>query len=350
MLLTMLSRYAPYAIFLLLPACVSTGKAIQYASFRSNCDKVEEVHQDGHKAVLSVCGVYEDWQWHGFNGWEYGGPSAEQPLLTPMDADADGVPDTADACPTVAGISSLDPTKNGCPPPADADTDGIPDEGDACPQQPGVANVDPQKNGCPPPGDSDGDGITDDVDACPQVRGIASPDPKKNGCPGDTDGDGIDDPLDACPNEAGKADPDPTKNGCPAVQVKGDQIVINDRIEFATGKAEIKSVSDQLLDDLAQVMKDHPEIKKIEIQGHTDNQGPAVLNRMLSRNRAKAVMKALETRGVNANRMTAKGFGPDQAVASNDTPEGRQANRRVQFQITDRDKAAPPTPTPTPTP
>jgi OOP family OmpA-OmpF porin len=344
----MFSRYAPLALLLVLPACVSTGKAIQYASYRSDCDKVQEVSQDGHKAVLNVCGLYEDWGWHGFNGWEYVGPSAQQPDFTPMDGDADGVPDDSDACPTIAGVGTLDPATNGCPPPADADRDGVPDGVDACPQEPGVADADPLKNGCRPPMDLDGDGITDDVDACPEVRGVTSPDPKKNGCPGDTDGDGIDDPTDACPDDAGKADPDPAKNGCPTVQVKGDQIVINERIEFATGQSVIKPVSNQLLDDIAKVMKDHPELKKIEIQGHTDNQGAAALNRMLSRNRAIAVMKALETRGVEATRMTAKGFGPDKPVGANDTEEGRQANRRVQFQITEQDKAAPPPVAPPP--
>jgi len=343
----MLKRYAPLALLLLLPACVNTAKAQQYAAFRSGCDDVKEVSQDGHKCVLNVCGVYEDWAWNGIDGWLYVGPSAQQPQFVSVDADADGVPDDADACPTVPGVASLDPKLNGCPPPADADTDGILDEVDACPRKFGVANADPAKHGCPPPGDSDGDGITDDVDACPQKPGVASADPQKNGCPGDTDGDGINDPLDACPEDAGKPDPDPKKNGCPVVVVKGDQIVINERIEFDTGKSKIKSVSDPLLDTIAQVMKDHPEIKKVEIQGHTDNQGAAALNRNLSNARAKAVMKALEKRGIAAGRMTAKGYGPDKPIASNDTDEGRQANRRVQFQITERDEAAkPPAPTP----
>jgi len=345
-----MKRYLPLALLLALPACVSTTKAQQYAAYRSGCDTVAEVRQDGHDCILNVCGVYEDWAWNGVDGWLYEGPSSEQPLIASVDADADGVPDDVDACPTVPGVASLDPKMNGCPPPADADTDGILDVVDACPRKYGVANADPAKHGCPPPDDTDGDGITDDVDACPQVVGVASPDPQKNGCPGDTDGDGIDDPLDACPNEAGKPDPDPKKNGCPLVQVKGDQIVINDRIEFDTGRSTIKSVSDPLVDTIAQVMKDHPEITKIEIQGHTDNQGPAALNRNLSRARANAVLKALVSRGIAANRMTSKGYGPDKPVAENDTPEGRQSNRRVQFQITERDKAAPPPATPAPTP
>ena len=354
----MLKRYAPLVLLFALPACVSTTKAQQYAAYRSGCDTVEEVRQDGHNCVLNVCGVYEDWAWNGVDGWLYDGPSAEQPLVASVDADADGVPDDVDACPTVSGVASLDPKTNGCPPPADADTDGILDADDACPRKYGVANADPAKNGCPLPEDSDSDGITDDVDACPQVVGVASPDPQKNGCPDDNDADGIKNDVDACPEDAGKADPDPKKNGCPLVVVKGDQIVIKDRIEFATGKSTIKSVSDPLVDNIAQVMKDHPEIKKIEIQGHTDNQGPAVLNRNLSRARAKAVMKALEKRGIEPSRMTAKGFGPDKPIATNDTPEGRQSNRRVQFQITERDEAAKPpeapeapeAPAPTPTP
>jgi OOP family OmpA-OmpF porin len=344
-------RLLSFVLIVLVTGCVSTGKAITYANVMSRCpsNQVKEVRQDRHDAVLDVCGVYEDWHWDGLNGWLYVGPSAEQPNQVQADADSDGIADSVDACPLVAGIASPDPAKHGCP--ADADADGILDGVDACPQIPGVAHADPAKHGCPPPGDSDGDGITDNVDACPKVRGVPNADPAKNGCPppADTDGDGILDPVDACPTEAGKANPDPKKNGCPVVQVKGDQIVINQSIEFDTGKSKIKAVSNQLLDDIAKVMKDHPEITKVEIQGHTDNQGAAALNRNLSRARAKAVRAALQTRGIAPKRMTSKGFGPDKPVATNDTPEGRQTNRRVQFQITGRSAPTPP-PAPAPAP
>jgi len=333
--------------------CVVADRAMPYASLRSSCppSKIEIIEQVDSDAILDVCGVYEDWHWHGFNGWEYVGPSARQPVKNPVDQDADGMPDDIDACPGLPGVTTMDPATNGCPPASDADADGITDDLDACPQQKGVANADPTKNGCPPPGDTDGDGITDDVDACPNKAGVASTDPKKNGCPGDSDGDGINDDTDACPQEAGKPNADPKKNGCPVVQVTKGEIKINEKIQFDTGKATIKDASNPLLDEIAKVMKDHPEIKKIEVQGHTDDKGKKFFNKQLSQARAAAVMKALTERGVEAPRMTSKGFGQEQPIADNATEEGRAKNRRVQFKILEKDEsAAPPAPAPAPAP
>ncbi len=267
----------------------------------------------------------------------------------PNDRDHDGIVDELDACPDVPGVPSEDPKKNGCPLPNDRDHDGIPDEVDACPDVPGVANADPKLNGCPP--DRDGDGIYDDVDACPDVKGVASPDPKKNGCPSDRDGDGIIDDLDACPDEPGPADPDPTKNGCPTVHLRNDEIVILEQVQFDTGKSTIKPVSDALLDKVAAVFNAHPEIRKVEVQGHTDNKGAPALNKTLSHNRAEAVKKALEKRGIAAIRLRAKGYGQDVPIADNNTDAGRALNRRVQFKVVEKLKAgesAPPAPPPPP--
>ena len=140
------------------------------------------------------------------------------------DSDGDGILDKDDACPTVAGISSDDPAKHGCP--ADTDGDGIFDADDACPKVAGIATQDPKTHGCPAvaPADADGDGILDADDACPQVAGKADPDPKKNGCP-DTDGDGFLDKDDACPKVAGIASSDPTKHGCPVSDKDGDGVL-----------------------------------------------------------------------------------------------------------------------------
>ncbi|MEO7093144.1 MAG: thrombospondin type 3 repeat-containing protein, partial [Polyangiales bacterium] len=114
--------------------------------------------------------------------------------------------------------------------PKDGDGDGIYDRDDACPTVPGVASADPTKNGCPAEKlDTDKDGITDDVDACKDVPGVKSDDPKKNGCPPDRDGDTILDPNDACPDVPGRSDPDPKKNGCPLVQLTAGAIVITEQ-------------------------------------------------------------------------------------------------------------------------
>ncbi len=224
-------------------------------------------------------------------------------------------------------------------PPADRDKDGIYDRVDACPDEPGVKSDDPEKNGCPPPPpDRDGDGILDRDDACPDLKGVKSEDPTQNGCPPDTDGDGIRDDVDACPNEKGKPDPDPQKNGCPtSVRVTDQEIVILEQVQFKTGSAVILKASDDLLFQVAVVLSEHPEILKIEVQGHTDNRGGKKYNQRLSEKRAAAVVKWLVKRGnVDASRLTSRGYGMDEPVADNDTPEGRQKNRRVQFKILEK--------------
>lgn len=268
---------------------------------------------------------------------------APPPPPPPPDRDGDGIVDAMDACPDVPGFAHPDPSKNGCPPPKDSDQDGIVDEYDACPAVAGVANPDPAKNGCPPPKDTDGDGVSDDVDACVDIPGLRTSDPATNGCPGDTDGDGFRDDKDGCPTEKGVANEDPKKNGCPVVQLTKAEIVINQQVQFDTDKSTIKEVSFPLLDEVAQTIKDHPEILKLEIQGHTDNQGTAEHNRILSQNRARSVRMALVKRGVDFLRLESKGYGQDVPIADNATEEGRKVNRRVQFKILQRkDETAPP--------
>ena len=167
----------------------------------------------------------------------------------------------------------------------------------------------------------------------------------------DTDGDGIMDDVDACPNEKGPADPDPKKNGCPrSVRVTENEIFILEQVQFDTAKATIKKVSDGLLDEVAGVLKEHPEIKRLEVQGHTDNTGSKNGNKVLSQQRADAVMKAMIKRGILAVRLTAKGYGQEVPVGDNSTDEGRQKNRRVQFTILEKGpngaRGAPPPPPP----
>jgi outer membrane protein OmpA-like peptidoglycan-associated protein len=223
--------------------------------------------------------------------------------------------------------------------PADRDHDGIPDKNDACPDEPGVPDEDPAKNGCPPPPpDRDGDGIADKDDACPDVKGVASSDPNENGCPPDTDGDGIRDDVDACPNEKGPPDSDPQKNGCPkAVRVTQGEIVILEQVQFKTGSAVILPVSNDLLRQVAGVLVEHAEIVKLEVQGHTDSRGGKNYNRKLSQKRADSVRKWLVTNGqIDSGRISSHGYGMEQPIADNATPEGRQKNRRVQFKILEK--------------
>lgn len=269
-----------------------------------------------------------------------GAPSADKskngcPL--PPDRDSDGILDGDDACPDVAGVASQDHGKNGCPLPPDRDKDGVIDGDDACPDEAGLRSDDKSKNGCPKLADRDEDGVPDAKDACPDLKGIATQDPTTNGCPGDSDGDGIKDDKDACPFEKGGADKDPTKNGCPkSVRVTEGEIIILQQVQFDSGRATIKKVSDALLDEVAGVFQEHPEITRVEIQGHTDNTGKAKENQTLSQNRAESVKKALVKRGIDEGRLTAKGFGQDVAIADNKTEAGRQKNRRVQFKIQEK--------------
>ncbi len=266
-------------------------------------------------------------------------PGVEKaPPPPPSDRDGDGILDGDDACPEVAGVRSDDPSKHGCPLPSDRDGDGVVDDQDACPDEPGVATEDPKTNGCPLPKDRDGDGVVDEQDACPDEPGVKTNDPRTNGCPlpKDRDGDGILDELDACPDQPGVASDDPKKNGCPKAEIVGKEIRILERVEFDTNKATIRPESDPVLSAVLDILKKYPDITKISVEGHTDNRGGAGHNMQLSRKRAAAVVEWLTSRGIDAGRLTSKGWGQSKTIDTNDTPEGRQNNRRVEFHIIER--------------
>jgi outer membrane protein OmpA-like peptidoglycan-associated protein len=247
----------------------------------------------------------------------------------PPDRDSDGIFDGEDACPTVAGVRTNDPKTNGCPP--DADHDGIADADDACPTIAGIKTNDPKTNGCPP--DRDADGIPDSEDACPMVAGVRTDDPKTNGCPADRDHDGILDSEDACPDVAGARDPDLKKNGCPPAFLQGGQIKIRDPFKFRFDKTELDPAGDPILEAVLQFLKDHPELKHIRIEGHTDNVGSAASNQKLSEGRAASVRKWLVAHGIDAARLKSVGYGQTKPVDDNGTDEGRRNNRRVEFHI-----------------
>nr|QKW93706.1 flagellar motor rotation protein MotB [Vitiosangium cumulatum]QKW93736.1 flagellar motor rotation protein MotB [Vitiosangium cumulatum] len=237
------------------------------------------------------------------------------------DVDGDGVMDPDDQCSSVAG----DPSLRGCP---DTDKDGIQDTADKCSQTFGVA----QFQGCP---DTDKDGIQDTADACPAEPGIA----ELKGCPArDTDGDAMADHVDNCPSEAGPTD----NQGCPAKQkqlvvIKQDRIEIKETVHFDTARATIQRRSFKLLDQVAKVLLAHPELKKVWVEGHTDNVGKPEANLKLSQRRAEAVRDHLIKKGVAPERLEARGYGQERHIASNDTSEGRAANRRVEFLTTSRE-------------
>lgn len=117
------------------------------------------------------------------------------------------------------------------------------------------------------------------------------------------------------------------------VELEGDKIVIYESVYFQTGKAVIKPESLNVLAKVAAVFQSQQQIKKVEIQGHTDASGDAGKNKQLSQQRADAVRTYLIGKGVAADRLTAVGYGQEQPIESNETPAGRDANRRVEFKI-----------------
>jgi OOP family OmpA-OmpF porin len=128
----------------------------------------------------------------------------------------------------------------------------------------------------------------------------------------------------------------------PKVVLKEKAIEINEKIQFDVDKAIIKEVSFGLLDEVAKVIREHPELRKISIEGHASSEGGDAHNLDLSDRRAKAVMEYLVTKAsIEKERLQARGFGSTLPLASNDYEEGREKNRRVEFNIIERDPATP---------
>ncbi len=123
----------------------------------------------------------------------------------------------------------------------------------------------------------------------------------------------------------------------PRVVVRDNSIEITEKIQYEVNKAIIKPDSFGLLDEIVKVIQDNSYIKKIQIEGHASAEGDAKHNLKLSDDRAKSVRKYLVEHGVNEDRLIAKGFGITKPLASNDTEEGREKNRRVEFNILEQD-------------
>lgn len=228
----------------------------------------------------------------------------------PLDTDKDGVYDYLDKCIDTPEGVSVD--KSGCP--LDSDKDSVYDYLDKCPDTP--AGVKVNFDGCPI--DSDKDGVYDYLDKCPGTPLGVKVD--SDGCPLDSDQDGVYDYLDKCPNSPAGAKVD--KAGC--------ELVITLKVFFDTNKSFVKKEYYGEIEKVAKYIKQHPSIK-IEIAGHTDSRGNREKNIRLSYKRAKAVADILiKEYGISKDRILIKGYGPDKPIASNDTEEGRQKNRRVE--------------------
>ena len=194
----------------------------------------------------------------------------------------------------------------------DSDGDGVYDHLDQCPKTPQGVTV--NDAGCPL--DSDGDGVFDSLDKCPDTPKEATVDAA--GCPLDSDGDGVVDYLDKCQD---------TPKGA-GVDARGCWVLKG--VEFDINKSNIKPAYFIILDYAVIIMQKNPSLK-LEVDGHTDNTGPMSYNKTLSENRAKAIMDYFINKGIESSRIVAKGLWSSQPAASNDTPEGRALNRRVEL-------------------
>jgi outer membrane protein OmpA-like peptidoglycan-associated protein len=245
-------------------------------------------------------------------------PPPPPPPAPEKDSDNDGLVDSKDKCPTVAGVAKYD----GCPVP-DTDNDGVNDENDKCPTVKGLAKY----QGCPIP-DTDKDGVNDEEDKCPTVAGVA----RYQGCPvPDTDNDGVNDEEDKCPTLAGVKE----NNGCPAIKQEVAKTVTDGakKITFVTGSAKLASSSFKGLNKVAKALNEDANLK-LTVEGHCDNTGTDAINDPLSENRAKSVQTYLTTKGkVDAAKIMVAGFGSKNPIADNKTAKGRAANRRVELKL-----------------
>ncbi len=247
------------------------------------------------------------------------------------DTDRDGYLDSEDGCPEDPEDFDEFEDHDGCPDP-DNDRDGITDELDSCPDEPEDVDEYRDLDGCPDP-DNDDDGVLDTRDECPMEPGPA----RTHGCP-DRDGDRVPDYRDDCPDEPADSRVDPSRSdGCPSkVVVTEDEVVILDKVYFNTNKATIKPVSYAILDEVVSVLQKYTDITEVEVAGHTDREGSDSYNMDLSQRRAEAVRQYLIDHGVDGRRLTATGYGETSPIDTNETPEGRANNRRVEFHIIER--------------
>ncbi len=124
----------------------------------------------------------------------------------------------------------------------------------------------------------------------------------------------------------------------PRVELRDNKIDFKEKIQFEANKAIIKEASFSLLHDIAEVIKQNQQVKKISIEGHASAEGAAAKNKKLSDERAKSVMEHLvKKEGIDAARLAAKGWGVEKPIADNGTEEGREKNRRVEFLVVEQD-------------
>ena len=187
--------------------------------------------------------------------------------------------------------------------------------------------------------DADHDGVPDDRDLCMNEAEDRDGVEDMDGCPEeDADTDGVPDKDDKCPGQKETINGFEDEDGCPdegpaKVIIENGQITIIEAVRFRSGSADIDPDSNSILNQVALVMKAHPEIKRIRVEGHTDETGTHDQNVYLSRARAQRVREYLISRGVRSDRLTADGFGPDRPIVQGNDDAARARNRRVEFVV-----------------
>ncbi len=271
-------------------------------------------------------------------GWAWDGPCHAAPAAEPVpeiaepgDADHDGIRDDVDQCPAEPEDVDTYQDTDGCPDP-DNDSDGVLDVDDGAPLEPEDPDGFQDADGVPDP-DNDQDGVPDVSDGAPLDPEDHDGFQDQDGIPDpDNDHDGVLDPDDECPTAPGTAE----AHGCPRsvrLDEETGQIIILQRVEFATSRDVILERSFPILQEVLAVMNANPQIQRVRIEGHTDDRGRDDRNLDLSRRRAASVVRWLVDHGVTQARLEAAGCGELHPIDTNATNDGRQANRRVEFHI-----------------
>jgi len=291
------------------------------------------------------------------------------------DTDGDGICDENDKCPLEPEDFDGFQDTDGCPDP-DNDQDGVLDVADGekdstgygkCRDNPEDKDGFQDDDGCPDP-DNDQDGILDVADGPLDANGFGTcrdqPEDKdlfedSDGCPDpDNDKDGIldvaDGELDAigfgkCRNDPETVNGYQDLDGCPDIKpmaiLTDTSIAILEKVYFDFNKSTIQARSFPLLDEVAKILQENPQVNLIRVEGHTDIIGTHSYNLGLSDRRAKSVMAYLVGKGVAKTRFIAKGYASDFPIAacgdckgtSTEMQEGRDQNRRVEFNILEVD-------------
>ncbi|MEZ4394184.1 MAG: OmpA family protein [Polyangiales bacterium] len=260
-------------------------------------------------------------------------PDPERLGCPVRDRDRDGVPDAADLCVDVPQGEHPDPSRRGCPLP-DSDGDGVYDDTDRCVNTPAGEHPDPERPGCPD-GDRDSDRVLDHDDRCPDEPQGLHPDPERPGCPApDRDLDTIPDRTDACPDQPGAPSTDPRRNGCPGlVRIVNGRIAILRPVYFATNRDVILPRSFPVLNAVRDALAATPEVRRLSVEGHTDDVGRDEANLSLSERRAASVLRWLTQHEIDPARLESHGFGEARPIVPNTSPAARAQNRRVEFRI-----------------